>query len=416
MHSLESNVVSYVRSFPFQFEYGKNATLTTVDQENYIDFFAGAGAINFGHNNPQIKEKILDYLSQDRLIHALDLSTVAREEFLNTFQKEILEPRNLNYKIMSCGPTGTNAVEAALKLARKVKNRRNIFAFTGAFHGMSLGALALTSDRTSRNGAGVPLDYVTRIPYYDQYDSEEASLNHIRELLEDDHSGVELPAAIILETVQAEGGVNVAPVGWLKELRQICDEFDILLLVDDIQAGVGRTGTFFSFERAEIVPDMVMVSKSISGFGLPLSLLLFKPELDAFTPAEHNGTFRGNQLGFVGCKAALEYFNQVGLDQITQEKGALVEDFLYEEILAEFPELSVRGIGLMWGIDFSTLDAKLAKKVQRECVKNGLIIELAGREDAVLKILPPLTIPVSQLQDGLATIKQAILHCLALAR
>ncbi|WP_265458299.1 diaminobutyrate--2-oxoglutarate transaminase [Enterococcus sp. HY326] len=408
IQSLEANVVSYAKSFPFQFDFAKNATLMTTDQREFIDFFAGAGALNFGHNNPYIKKQILAYLNEDRIIHGLDLDTTARAEFFVTFHKEILQPKNLDYKIMSCGPTGTNAVEAALKLARKATGRQNILAFSGGFHGMSLGALALTSDQASRKGAGVPLNFVTHLPFVESAVDTQLALKNLRELLADDHSGMELPAAIMLETVQAEGGVHVADSEWLRGLRSICDEFGILLLIDEIQTGVGRTGSFFSFERAGIVPDMVMLSKSISGFGLPLSLVLFKPELDVFNPGEHNGTFRGNQLGFVGATAALKFYVAQELSLLTETKGKLVEEFLTQQLIPLHPQLQMRGLGLLWGIDFSEIDSQLAKKVQQLCVSQGLIIELAGRKDAVLKLLPPLTIPKAQLRAGLKIIFSAV--------
>lgn len=404
----ESNVRSYCRKFEAEFAYAKNAVLTTVDGKSYIDFFAGAGAMNFGHNNPEIKHAILTYLEEDRIIHALDMYTEAKEQFLITFKEKILTPRNLPYKIMFCGSTGTNAVEAALKLSRKVKGRTNVFAFSGAFHGMTLGSLAMTSDTFSRSGAGLPLSNVTFMPYYNTFEDPMLSLDYMEHILEDDHSGIDKPAAVFLETVQAEGGINPAPVAWLKRLRDICDKHDILMVVDDIQVGVGRCGSFFSFERADIVPDMVMLSKSISGFGLPMSLLLLKPELDCFKPAEHNGTFRGNQLGFVGATAGIDYFVSHDLKETVIRNEQLILQFLKEKVLSLDSRLTIRGIGMIWGIDFTAIDASYAKKVSHECFENGLVIELAGRGDGVLKLLPPLTIEENLLFDGLNIIEKSI--------
>ncbi len=408
----ESEVRSYCRKFPVEFSHAKNATLKSVDGQEYIDFFAGAGAINYGHNNPYIKKAILNYLSEDRIIHALDMYTQAKEEFISTFDEQILAPRKLDYKMMFCGSTGANAVEAALKLARKYKQRTNIFAFSGAFHGMSLGALSLTSDSFSRAGANVPLNNVSFMPYYNAFSNPDTSLEYIEHVLSDDHSGIDKPAAIILETVQAEGGINSAPIAWLKKLREICTCYDILMIVDDIQVGVGRCGYFFSFERAGIVPDIVILSKSISGFGLPMSMILVKPELDCFKPAEHNGTFRGNQLAFVGAKAGIEYFINNQLDNRVKEKESIIKDYLEKKILPIDKRLSVRGIGRIWGIDFSGIDAKLAKEASHECFEHGMVIELAGRHDCVLKLLPPLTIEEEQLKEGLNIIYNSILSVL----
>lgn len=327
-NQMESEVRSYCRKYPTVFQYAKNAKMIAEDGKEYIDFLAVAGSMNYGHNNPFIKKEIMKYLEKDTIINSLDMYTSAKRNFFETFNKKILVPRGLKYKVMCCGPTGTNAVEAALKLCRKNKKRNNIIAFSGAFHGMSLGSLALTTDRTSRGGAGVPLNNVTFVPYDGMLDS----LAYLRWVLEDDHSGIEKPAAIFLETVQAEGGINVASIEWLREIRKICDDNDILMVCDDIQVGNGRTGYFFSFERADIIPDMVVLSKSISGFGMPMALLLMKEELDIFKPAEHNGTFRGNQLAFVGGEAAIRYYVENKLDVVVKHNENIIKDFLLREI------------------------------------------------------------------------------------
>lgn len=408
----ESQVRSYCRKFPFVFEKAKNSELFTAKGERYIDFLNGAGALNYGHNNPYIKKAVLDYLSEDNIMHALDMFTVAKEQFLTSFNEIILEPRNLDYKVMCCGSTGTNAVEAALKLARKNTGRTNIIAFHGAFHGMTLGSIACTGEKYARKGAGVPLSNVTFAPYCHTLGSWENSIKYLRYLIEDDHTGVEMPAAIILETVQAEGGINVAEIEWLKAIRNICDEFGIIMIVDDIQVGNTRTGTFFSFERAGIIPDMVTLSKSISGFGQPMSLMLVRPQFDIFGPAEHNGTWRGNQLAFVGAKAAIEYFRDNNMEEMVKQKEAIIKNFLEKEILPIDSRLSVRGIGMIWGIDFSAIDAKLALEALHVCVDNQLVIELAGSSDCVLKILPALTIEDEVLIEALKIIKKAVIEIL----
>ena len=402
--STESEVRSYCRKYPVVFSKAKNAEIFSVDGERYIDFLAVAGSMNYGHNNPEIKSKIVEYLSEDHIINALDMYTEAKEEFLATIKEKILKPRNLDYKVMCCGPTGTNAVEAALKLARKNTGRTNVIAFSGAFHGMTLGSLALTTDRTSREGASVALNNVTFLPYDGTLDS----IAYLKWVLEDDHSGIDKPAAIVLETLQAEGGINIASVEWLQEVRKICTENEIIMIVDDIQVGNGRTGTFFSFERANIQPDMVVLSKSISGFGTPMALLLMRPELDIFRPAEHNGTFRGNQLSFIGGTAGINYFVNHKLDEEVQRKGAIVEKFIKEEILPLDSRLSYRGMGLMWGIDFTAIDSSLALKAVHEGFDRHMIMEVAGRRDAVLKLMPPLTIQDDVLKEGLEIVKASV--------
>lgn len=406
----ESEVRSYCRKYPVIFDKGFNAELFAQNGKRYIDFLAVAGSMNYGHNNPEIKEKILAYLQEDRVINMLDMYTIAKEEFLETLTSKILKPRNLDYKIMCCGPTGTNAVEAAIKLARKNTRRTEIIAFGGAFHGMTLGALALTTDKVSREGGSVPLTNVSHIPY-DGTDGID-SLACLRWVLEDDHSGVDKPAAIILETVQAEGGINVASIEWLKEVRKICTENDIIMIVDDIQVGNGRTGTFFSFERADIKPDMVVLSKSISGFGMPMAILLIKPELDIFRPAEHNGTFRGNQLSFVGGTAGINYFVTHSLDKEVQRKSAIIDEFIRTQILPMDEKLSYRGVGFIWGIDFNNVDSTGALRAVHRVFDNGLIMEVAGRKDGVLKIMPPLTIEDDVMTEGLNLMKKSIFEAL----
>lgn len=404
----ESQVRSYCRHFPVLLDKAVNAELFTQDGKRYLDFLAGAGAINYGHNNPYIKKAVLDYLAEDRILHALDLFTVAKQAFLKAFKEIILEPKKLDYKVMCCGATGTNAVEAALKLARKNTKRTHVIAFHGAFHGMTMGALACTGERFARQGAGVPLNNVTFVPYSHQLGGWKESLAYLRYLLSDDHTGVPMPAAIILETVQAEGGINVADVEWLRGIREICDEYGIMMIVDDIQVGNCRSGHFFSFERAGIVPDMVTLSKSISGLGMPMSLLLMRPQFDIFGPAEHNGTWRGNQLAFVAAKAGFEYYRDHDFENMVAEKEAIIKKFMEEEILPIDERLKVRGIGMVWGIDFSAIDANLSKAAMHECLNKGMIIERAGSFDCVLKLLPPLTIPVAQLKEGLEIIKESV--------
>lgn len=405
--NVESNVRSYCRSFPTVFTEAKGAVMIDENGKEYIDFFAGAGALNYGHNPANINEKLISYLQSNGIVHSMDMYTAPKRDFLEFFKKNILEPRGLDYKIQFAGPTGTNAVEAAVKLARKAKNRQNIFAFMGAFHGMTLGSLALTTDRCSREGAGQPLANVTHIPAPYMF-PELDTIAYIETLLTDDHSGVEKPAAIVLESVQADGGIYAFDVEWLRRLRDLCDRHDILMICDDIQVGCGRTGTFFSFERANIIPDMVTVSKSIGGCGMPLAMVLFKPELDMWEPGQHTGTFRGNQLSLIAGKAGLETFIEQKLDTEVTRKGAIVEAFLRDEIMPLDKRIGYRGIGLIWGIDFAAFDEDITKPLIAACFKNGLIVERVGRDNNVLKLMPPLIIEDELLIKGLEIVKKSL--------
>ena len=409
----ESNVRSYCRKFDTVFDKAKGSLLYDVQQKSYIDFFSGAGALNYGHNNDAIKQSLIDYIEQDHIMHGLDFYTKAKYDFLEKFTSVILKPRGLEYKIMFTGPTGTNAVEAALKLARKVTKRQNIIAFSGAFHGMSLGSLSLTTDKVSREGAGVSLDNVTFIPFESGCNYNFDSLDYLREVLLDDHSGIQKPAAVFLETIQAEGGVNVATSDWLKKLECLCKENEVLLVCDDIQVGCGRAGSFFSFEDAGIVPDLVVLSKSISGYGLPMSLLLIKPEYDIWKPAEHNGTFRGNQLAFVSATKALDFWMNPDFEKQIQEKSEIIEDFLINKILPLNNKLEIRGKGLIWAIDFSNTQGFNATQLVKVCFSNGLILETCGRGDTSVKLIPALTIDNTLLSNGLELLLNSI-KCLIL--
>lgn len=405
----ESEVRSYCRNFPAVFTTAKGPFLYDEDGREYIDFFCGAGGLNYGHNNDFIKSKLLEYLESDGVMHALDMYTAPKRDFIEFYEERILKPRGLNYKIQFPGPTGTNAVEAALKLARKVKKRTNIFAMMGAFHGMTMGSIAMTTDAAARAGAGVPLNNVTHIPAPYMF-PELDTLNYIETLLTDDHSGVDKPAAIVLETVQADGGINPFEVDWLRGVRAICDKYDILMVVDDVQVGCARTGTFFSFERAGIVPDIVTQSKSIGGYGMPFALVLIKPELDVWEPGEHNGTFRGYQLSMVAAKAGLEVMLNENVEEKVQEQGKIIAQYL-DEIKALAPEkIKTRGIGFVWGVDFWRFDpdGKMSKKVLDLCFQKGLIVERVGRGNTVIKVMPELLIDEPTLRKGLEILKSAV--------
>lgn len=403
----ESNVRSYSRSFPTVFKTAQGAIMTDEDGKDYVDFFAGSGALNFGHNPPYMIERMVDYLQSGGIIHSMDMFTPVRREFLEFFESKILAPRGLNYRIQFAGPTGTNAVECAVKLARLNKKRENIFAVMGAFHGMTLGSLSLTTDRCSRNGAGQSLGNVTHIPAPYMF-PELDTIAYTERLLTDDHSGAEKPAAIVIETVQADGGIYVFDPAWLKGIRALCDKYDILLVVDDIQVGCGRTGTFFSFERAGIVPDIVTISKSMGGCGMPISMVLIKPELDIWEPGQHTGTFRGNQLSLVAGKAGLEMMANTDLLGEVKRKGEIVNAFLRDEICPLDSRIQYRGIGLIWGVDFENFHRDMTKPLIAACFRNGLIVERVGRNNDVLKLMPPLVIEYDLLLKGLNILKKSV--------
>lgn len=404
---LESSVRSYVRSFPTVFTKAKGYKMWDMDGKEYIDFFAGAGALNYGHNEDKMKQKLIEYITNDGITHSLDMATDAKADFLEKFNNVILKPRNLNYKVMFPGPTGTNTVESALKLARKVTGRTNIISFTNGFHGMTIGSLSVTGNSMKRKGAGIPLQHVVTMPY-DSFVSEGLdTVEYLDRFLEDSGSGVEIPAAMILETVQGEGGVNAASFEWLQRVELLCRRWGILLIVDDVQAGVGRTGTFFSFEKAGIKPDIVCLSKSISGYGTPLALTLIKPELDIFSPGEHNGTFRGHNLAFVTATQSLTYWETDEFEKSIAEKSVKITEFL-TSIIEKYPELEgeLKGRGFMQGI--STPVEGLAGKIAAKAFEKGLIMETAGPLDEVFKLFPPLTIDNDGLERGFEIIEASV--------
>lgn len=404
--TLESSVRSYSRGWPTVFTKAKGYKLWDVDGKEYIDFFAGAGALNYGHNDEKMQEKIIEYIREDGILHSLDMGTTPRKKFLERFQEVILSPRNLNYKIMFPGPTGTNTVESALKIARKVTGRETVISFTNAFHGMTIGSLAVTGNSFKRKGAGVPLHHTTSMPF-DGYINSGDSIEYIERFLEDSGSGVSLPAAIILETVQGEGGINAAKMEWLKQIENICRRYDILLIVDDVQAGCGRTGTFFSFEPAGINPDIVCLSKSIGGIGLPMAITLIKPEYDQWGPGEHNGTFRGNNLAFIAATEALSNWENDKFENAINDKAKLVNNHI-ESLINKYPDLhgEARGRGLMQGI--AVKPAELAGEICNEAFKLGLIVETSGPNSEVVKFLPPLIIDEKGLNKGFALLDEAI--------
>ncbi|WP_137723653.1 diaminobutyrate--2-oxoglutarate transaminase [Prescottella subtropica] len=402
---LESEVRSYCRNWPTVFESASGAWIRDESGREFLDFFAGAGALNYGHNNPVLKDALLEYVSGDGITHGLDMSTVAKRKFLQSFQRNILEPRGLDYKVQFPGPTGTNAVESALKLARKATGRESIVNFTNAFHGMTLGALSVTGNSMKRAGAGIPLVHATPMPFDNYFGGATDDFQWFEQVLDDSGSGLNRPAAVIVETVQGEGGVNVARPEWLRALSDLCTRRDILLIVDDVQMGCGRTGPFFSFEIAGITPDIVTLSKSIGGYGMPMALTLFKRELDLWAPGEHNGTFRGNNPAFVTATAALDhYWSDDALQRSTIAKGERI-DQIFANLADTFDGVSTRGRGMVRGLVFD--DPGKSVKVCGLVFDEGLLAETSGPSDEVVKLLPPLTITDAELDHGLSILAEA---------
>jgi diaminobutyrate-2-oxoglutarate transaminase len=410
---LESEVRVYSRTFPAVFATARGHHVTDEQGKRYVDFFCGAGALNYGHNNPLLKDRLLAYLAADGILHSLDMATSAKRELLERFQRVILAPRGLEgYKIQFAGPTGTNAVEAALKLARKVTGRQTVVFFTRAYHGVTLGSLAVTGNAAKRRAAGVPLPYAVAVPFDGYLGPDVDTLPLLEKLLEDGHSGLDLPAAVILETVQAEGGVNVASWDWLRRLERLVRRYGIPLIVDDVQVGCGRTGPFFSFEPAGIRPDLICLSKSISGLGLPMAIVLIRPDLDRWQPGEHNGTFRGLNLSFVTGAAALSYWEDDAFQRETERKGKLLAGRLAALAARHLPAgAAARGRGLIQGLALAPQG--LAARVSRLAFERGLLIETAGPRDDVLKVLPPLTIDDEGLAAGLGILEESLQRALS---
>ncbi|MFF4243572.1 diaminobutyrate--2-oxoglutarate transaminase [Streptomyces sp. NPDC001822] len=408
---LESEVRSYSRAWPVVFDQARGSWLHDEDGRRYLDFFAGAGALNYGHNPPVLKRALMDYLRRDGVAHSLDMFTVARRQFLEALRETVLAPRDLDYRVVFPGPGGANAVEAALKLARRVTGRTTVVSFTNSFHGMTLGALAVSGNAAKRAAAGIPLTHTVPLPY-DGYGVD--SLQLLGRMIDDPGSGLDKPAAVIVETVQGEGGVRAASDEWLRALAELCRRHGVLLIVDDVQMGCGRTGPFFSFEDAGIVPDLVCLSKSIGGYGLPLALTLIRPELDVWQPGEHNGTFRGVGPAFVTGAAALRaYWSDDDLEKAVRRSGERVASALGQIADSHSAAgLTVAGRGLAMGIGFREVPGAaggdLASQVSAAAFRRGLLVETSGADGSVVKLLPPLTVTESELDLGLDILASAV--------
>lgn len=404
----ESNVQSYARVFPQTFTRALGSEMWDVNGRRYLDFLSGAGSLNYGHNNPVLKQALIDYILQDGITHSLDLHTGAKAQFLGALQDIVLRPRGLDYVVQFTGPTGTNSVEAALKIARKATGRTNIIYFTNGFHGVSLGALSVTGNEFYRRAAGVPLPNSISMPYEGDLGDGVDTIDHLDRALSEPFNGIELPAAVILEVVQGEGGLNAVSIEWLKRLEALCNKKGIVLIIDDIQAGCGRTGSFFSFEPAGINPDIVTLSKSLSGYGLPCAVVLLKRPLDVWEPGQHNGTFRGNNHAFVTATAMLNhYWRTTEFAESVVVKGRHLRNRLQKLVDCFSPHLiEVRGRGMMIGV--TCADPKRAAAITWRAFENGLVIERSGAEDEVIKCMMPLTTSYPELDEGVNILARVI--------
>ncbi|WP_419776750.1 diaminobutyrate--2-oxoglutarate transaminase [Malaciobacter marinus] len=391
----ESEIRAYCRAVPTVFKSSSNATMIDEDDKEFIDFFGGAGVLNFGHNNPKMKEELIEFIQRDGVAHSLDMFTDVKRDFIKTFVDTVLKPRGWeDRKLQFTGPTGTNAVEAALKLARKITGRTEVVAFNRGFHGMTLAALACTANNAFRSSSGVPLNHVIRDTFNDM-----DALENLRQKMFDLASGMLPPAAFIVEPVQAEGGVRIATKEWLQGVQQLAKDTGALFILDSIQCGCGRCGSYFSFDDLDVDPDIIILAKGLGGFGTPIAMLVNKPEVDkAWSPGQHTGTFRGQGFSFVAGKIGLEYFKNEEFNEETKRKGDIVRKVL-DKLNSKYEKVvDVRQKGLMLAIEFDS--AATVKEITAKTYENGLIIGACSTGE-IIKFIPPLTITDEELNKGL---------------
>ena len=424
---LESEVRSYPRRIPLALQQAKGAKVIDEQGHVFLDCLAGAGTLSLGHNHSEINSAICSAMDSLLPMQTLDLTSPAKNTFMRAVLNALPENFAANAKLQFCGPSGADAVEAAIKLAKTATGRRSIISFHGGYHGMTHGALALTGNLSAKHKISnlmadvhfMPYPYALRSAFDKGGDISNQHLRFLRAQLSDPEGGIDRPAAIIVEAVQGEGGVIPAPVEWLRGLSALSKEFDIPLILDEIQSGFARTGAMFAFEHAGICPDIVVMSKALGG-GLPLAMIAFKEELDVWSPGAHTGTFRGNQLAMVAGAKSLEIMQRDRLWQSSADLGARLLSQL-NTLSKRFTAIGeVRGRGLMIGIEFvdgsgllDKLDNPLANPrfaqcVQQEALRRGLICELGGRHGAVLRLLPPLIINNEQADFIVHTLEDAI--------
>ncbi|MEE4545515.1 diaminobutyrate--2-oxoglutarate transaminase family protein [Streptomyces sp. V4-01] len=424
----ESAARTYARSLPVVPVRARGMTVEGADGRRYLDCLSGAGTLALGHNHPVVLEAIRGVLDSGAPLHVLDLATPVKDEFTTALFETL--PRELaeHGRIQFCGPAGTDAVEAAVKLTRAATGRAGLLAFSGAYHGMTAGALAATGDNFLRAMVGEADARVTRLPYPYDYRcpfgtggdrGAELSARWTAHLLDDPKGGVQPPAAMLLEPVQGEGGVIPAPDAWMRRMREITAARGIPLIADEVQTGVGRTGTFWAVERSGVVPDVMVLSKAIGG-SLPLAVIVYREELDVWQPGAHAGTFRGNQLAMAAGTATLRYVRRNALHERAEALGARMLGRLRGLAAHHACVGDVRGRGLMIGVELVDTEAEpddygalpaapaLAARVRHEALRRGLIVELGGRHAAVVRLLPPLTITDEQAEAVLERLGDAI--------
>ncbi|SDT35267.1 diaminobutyrate aminotransferase apoenzyme [Paenibacillaceae bacterium GAS479] len=432
----ESQARSYPRRFPLVIHKAKGMIITDMDGKCYYDCLAGAGTLALGHNHDVVVEAIKKTLDQQIPLHTLDLATPLKVEFMNEVFAILPDELKHTAKIQFCGPTGADAVEAAIKLVKNATKGGAILAFQGAYHGSTQATLSMSGNLSKKanlqsllpNVHFLPFPYEYRCPFgVGNGKTAEISAQYIENLLNDVESGIAEPCGVIVETVQGEGGSIPADIQWLKELRRITAERGIPLIIDEVQTGIGRTGKMFSFEHAGIVPDVIVCSKAIGG-SLPMSIVIYKEELDQWQPGAHTGTFRGNQLGMATGLATLAYIreNRI-LDNVNERSKQFFETL--NRLQEKYEEIGdVRGRGLMIGVELvdprGTVDrlghylpnGGLASKIQDRCFANGLIIESGGRHSAVLRFLPPLTITASETAEVLSIFEKSVMEAVEESR
>ncbi|PWB35742.1 diaminobutyrate--2-oxoglutarate transaminase [Pseudomonas sp. SDI] len=425
----ESNARSYPRRIPLALKRARGIYVEDVEGRQFIDCLAGAGTLALGHNHPVVVEAIQQVLADELPLHTLDLTTPVKDQFVQDLFGLLPAEFSAQAKIQFCGPTGTDAVEAALKLVRTATGRSTVLSFQGGYHGMSQGALSLMGSLGPKKPlAGLLSNGVQFLPYPYDYrcpfglggeQGVQVNLHYLENLLSDPEAGVQLPAAVIVEVVQGEGGVIPADLDWLRGLRRITEKAGVALIVDEIQSGFGRTGKMFAFEHAGIVPDVVVLSKAIGG-SLPLAVLVYREALDVWQPGAHAGTFRGNQMAMAAGSAVMRYLKHHDLAGHAEAMGLRLREQL-SLLQRDFPQLGdIRGRGLMLGVELvdpqGPLDAqghpptfgKLASLLQNECLKRGLILELGGRNGSVVRFLPPLIITAEQIDEVMRRFGRAL--------
>jgi len=425
----ESNARSYPRRIPLALKRAQGLYVEDVEGRQFIDCLAGAGTLALGHNHPVVIEAIQQVLADGLPLHTLDLTTPVKDQFVQDLFGLLPPAFSAQARIQFCGPTGTDAVEAALKLVRTATGRSTVLAFQGGYHGMTQGALSLMGSLGPKKPLGallssgvqfMPYPYDYRCPFgLGGEAGGRANLHYLENLLNDPEAGVALPAAVIVEVVQGEGGVIPADVEWLRGLRRITEQAGVALIVDEIQSGFARTGKMFAFEHAGIVPDVVTLSKAIGG-SLPLAVMVYRDWLDQWSPGAHAGTFRGNQMAMAAGSAVINYLVEHRLCEHAEAMGQRLRGHLLR-LQQDYPQLGdIRGRGLMRGGELvdptgerDTLGhppacRTLAPKVQRECLRRGLILELGGRHGAGVRFLPPLIISAEQIDDVAGRFAEAL--------